>query len=96
MARFKRRSWRSSSSSRSSWKTGSAPAVPLAQAVAQAPADGYTLLFVASPFTTVAAATPLTANYDPIKRFAPVALIAAGPLVWVANAQAPFRQRCAR
>lgn len=60
------------------------------QAVAQAPADGYTLLFVASPFTTVAAATPLTANYDPIKQFAPVALIAAGPLVWVANAQAPF------
>lgn len=60
------------------------------QAVAQAPADGYTLLFVASPFTTVAAATPLTANYDPIKHFAPVALIAAGPLVWVASAQAPF------
>ena len=53
------------------------------QAVALAPADGYTLLFVASPFTTVAAATPLTANYDPaVRQFAPVALIAAGPLVW--------------
>ena len=60
------------------------------QAVALAPADGYTLLFVASPFTTVAAATPLTANYDPVRQFAPVALIAAGPLVWIANAQAPF------
>ncbi|HPV24053.1 MAG TPA: tripartite tricarboxylate transporter substrate-binding protein, partial [Casimicrobium sp.] len=58
--------------------------------VAAAPADGYTLLFVASPFTTVAAATPATANYDPIKQFAPIALIAAGPLAWIANAQAPF------
>ena len=60
------------------------------QAVAQAPADGYTLLFVASPFTTVAAATPTTAGYDPIRQFEPVALIATGPLVWVSNAQAPF------
>lgn len=61
-----------------------------AQAVATASADGYTLLFVASPFTTVAAATPATANYDPIRQFAPVALIAAGPLAWIASAQAPF------
>ena len=60
------------------------------QFVANAAADGYTLLFVASPFTTVAAATPAVANYDPIKQFAPIALIAAGPLVWIANAQAPF------
>ena len=60
------------------------------QAVAAAAPDGYTLLFVASPFTTVAAATPTIANYDPVKQFAPVALIAAGPLVWIANAQAPF------
>ena len=60
------------------------------QAVANAAPDGYTLLFVASPFTTVAAATPTVANYDPIKQFSPIALIAAGPLVWVANAQAPF------
>ncbi len=60
------------------------------QAVANAAPDGYTLLFVASPFTTVAAATPSVANYDPIKQFAPIALIAAGPLVWIANAQAPF------
>ena len=60
------------------------------QAVANAAPDGYTLLFVASPFTTVVAATPATANYDPVKQFAPIALIAAGPLVWIANAQAPF------
>ncbi len=60
------------------------------QAVANAAPDGYTLLFVASPFTTVAAATPAAANYDPLKQFVPIALIAAGPLVWIANAQAPF------
>ncbi len=60
------------------------------QFVANAAPDGYTLLFVASPFTTVAAATPTVANYDPIKQFTPIALIAAGPLVWIANAQAPF------
>lgn len=60
------------------------------QAVAAAAPDGYTLLFVASPFTTVAAATPAAANYDPIRQFTPVALIATGPLVWVAAAQAPF------
>ena len=60
------------------------------QFVANAAPDGYTLLFVASPFTTVAAATPAVANYDPIKQFAPIALIAAGPLVWITNAQAPF------
>jgi tripartite-type tricarboxylate transporter receptor subunit TctC len=60
------------------------------QEVARAAADGYTLLFVASPFTTVAAATPQIANYDPVKQFAPIALIATGPLVWIANSQAPF------
>lgn len=60
------------------------------QFVAAAPADGYSLLFVASPFTTVAAATPQIANYDPIKQFAPIALIATGPLVWVTHDKAPF------
>ncbi len=60
------------------------------QFVANAAPDGYALLFVASPFTTVAAATPAVANYDPVKQFTPIALIAAGPLVWIANAQAPF------
>jgi tripartite-type tricarboxylate transporter receptor subunit TctC len=54
------------------------------QAVAQAPADGYTLLLVASPFTTVAASLP-SANYDPLRQFAPVGMIATGPLVWAAN-----------
>lgn len=58
------------------------------QLVAQAPPDGYTLLLVASPFTTVAASLP-SANYDPLRQFAPVGMIASGPLVWAANANLP-------
>lgn len=58
------------------------------QMVAQAPPDGYTLLLVASPFTTVAASLP-SANYDPLRQFAPVGMIATGPLVWAANANLP-------
>ncbi len=54
------------------------------QFVAQSPADGYTLLLVASPFTTVAASLP-SANYDPLRQFTPVGMIASGPLVWAAN-----------
>jgi len=58
------------------------------QFVAQSPADGYTLLLVASPFTTVAASLP-SANYDPLRQFTPVGMIASGPLVWVANTKLP-------
>ncbi|HEY3048738.1 MAG TPA: tripartite tricarboxylate transporter substrate binding protein [Polaromonas sp.] len=58
------------------------------QYVAQAPADGYTLLLVASPFTTVAASLP-SANYDPLRQFAPVGMIASGPLVWAASTRLP-------
>lgn len=58
------------------------------QFVAQQPADGYTLLLAASPFTTVAASLP-SAGYDPLRQFAPVGMIASGPLVWVANASLP-------
>ncbi len=58
------------------------------QYVAQAPADGYTLLLVASPFTTVAASLP-SANYDPLRQFTPVGMIATGPLVWAANVALP-------
>ncbi len=58
------------------------------QYVAQQPPDGYTLLLVASPFTTVAASLP-SAGYDPLRQFAPVGMIATGPLVWAANASLP-------
>lgn len=68
-------------------RTGAAGAIGT-QFVAQQAADGYTLLLVASPFTTVAASQP-SAGYDPIKSFSPVGMIASGPLVWAANNQLP-------
>ena len=58
------------------------------QYVAQSPADGYTLLLAASPFTTVAASLS-SANYDPLRQFTPVGMVASGPLVWAANPQLP-------
>lgn len=66
-------------------RTGASGAIGT-QYVAQQPADGYTLLLVASPFTTVAASLP-NAGYDPLKSFAPVGMIASGPLVWATNYQ---------
>jgi tripartite-type tricarboxylate transporter receptor subunit TctC len=68
-------------------RTGAGGAIGAAEA-AKAEADGYTLLFVASPFTTVAASTK-TPGYDPIKQFVPVASIAAGPLAFVVNPTVP-------
>ena len=68
-------------------RTGASGAIGT-QFVAQSPADGYTLLLVASPFTTVAASLP-TAGYDPLLQFAPVGMIASGPLVWAANTSLP-------
>jgi len=58
------------------------------QFVAQQAPDGYNLLLIASPFTTVAASLP-SAGYDPLRQFAPVGMIATGPLVWAANASLP-------
>ena len=58
------------------------------QFVAQAPADGYTLLLAAAPFTTVAASLP-SANYDPLRQFTPIGMVATGPLVWAANTALP-------
>ncbi len=68
-------------------RTGASGAIGT-QYVAQQPADGYTLLLVASPFTTVAASSP-SAGYDPIRSFSSVGMIASGPLVWAANNQLP-------
>lgn len=68
-------------------KTGAGGAIGAAEA-ATAPPDGYTLLFVASPFTTVAASAR-TPGYDPVKQFVPVASIASGPLAFVVNVDVP-------
>ena len=66
-------------------KTGASGAIGTQFEAQQAP-DGYTLLLIASPFTTVAASMPV-AGYDPIKSFAPVGMIASGPLVWATSPQ---------
>ena len=68
-------------------KTGAGGAIGAAEA-AKAEPDGYTLLFVASPFTTVAASAK-TPGYDPVRQFVPVAPIAAGPLAFVVNPDVP-------
>jgi tripartite-type tricarboxylate transporter receptor subunit TctC len=57
-------------------------------AVAKAPADGYTLLFNASTFTI----TPMTmksTSYDVVKDFQPVALVAKAPLAVAINKSLP-------
>ena len=58
------------------------------QYVAQSPADGYTLLLIAAPFTTVPASLP-SAGYDPVRQFAPISMVASGPLVWAVNKDLP-------
>ena len=68
-------------------KTGAGGAIGTAEAAGAAP-DGYTLLFVASPFTTVAASARNPA-YDPLRQFVPVAPIAIGPLAFVVGSDVP-------
>ena len=57
--------------------------------VAKSAPDGYTLLFVATSFGTTPAVT--RAPFDPVKNFAPVALIATSGLVVVVNPQLAAR-----
>lgn len=54
-------------------------------AVAKAPADGYTLLFSAAGPLTVTPHTYPKLGYDPIKGFEPVVLVATQPLLLVVN-----------
>ena len=68
-------------------RTGASGAIG-AQEVAKAAPDGHTLLLAAAPFTTVPAALP-SAGYDPLTSFAPVGMIAQGPLVWAVNKDVP-------
>jgi tripartite-type tricarboxylate transporter receptor subunit TctC len=57
--------------------------------VARAPPDGYTLAVVSSTFTT-SAAIMTTLQYDPLKSFAPVAMLAKGPLLFTVANSTPF------
>jgi tripartite-type tricarboxylate transporter receptor subunit TctC len=70
-------------------RTGASGAIG-AKYVADAPADGNTLLLAAAPFTTVPAALP-NAGYDPVRQFAAVGMIASGPLVWAVNKDLPVK-----
>ncbi|MEY2772568.1 MAG: hypothetical protein RIQ38_2987 [Pseudomonadota bacterium] len=60
-----------------------------ADAVAKAPADGYTLLFNASTFTT-APMTMKSVPYSVVRDFAPVALVAQAPLSVAINKNLPI------
>jgi tripartite-type tricarboxylate transporter receptor subunit TctC len=70
-------------------KTGASGAIG-AKFVAEAAPDGNTLLLAAAPFTTVPAALP-NAGYDPVRQFAPVGMIASGPLLWASNKDLPIK-----
>ena len=70
-------------------RPGASGAIGAAE-VARAEPDGYTLLFVASPFTTVAAAAS-NPGYDPLRQFVPVAPIAVGPLAFVVGSAVPAK-----
>lgn len=69
-------------------RTGASGALG-AQAVASSAPDGHTLLLAAAPFTTVPAAVPALAGYDPLGHFEPVGMLAHGPLVWAVSAKLP-------
>ncbi|MEN9560562.1 MAG: hypothetical protein RLZZ502_1773 [Pseudomonadota bacterium] len=60
-----------------------------ADAVAKAPADGYTLLFDASGFTVNGALRKL--SYDPLKDFIPISLIVTAPQILAVPANSPYK-----
>src|SRR3954466_15502344 len=60
-----------------------------AEAAAKSPADGYAFLLTATSFTTNPALKP--APFDPIKDFAPIALLATGGLGVYVNPNVPAK-----
>lgn len=70
-------------------RTGASGAIGT-QHVAQSVPDGYTLLLVAAPFTTVSAVLP-SAGYDPVTSFTPISMVAQGPLMWACNKDLPVQ-----
>src|SRR5262245_60012537 len=57
---------------------------------ANAPGDGYTLLFTTNDFA-VASVTTSKLPYDPVKSFAPISIISASPQVVIANPSLPAK-----
>jgi tripartite-type tricarboxylate transporter receptor subunit TctC len=62
-----------------------------AEAVARAPADGYTLLIGTSSTHGVNSAVNPKLSYDPVKDFSPVVLLATAPWMVVATPSLPVR-----
>jgi len=60
-----------------------------AASVAQSQADGYTLLFAASPELSIALITTKNLQYDAGKDFAPISLVGQVPFILVANKEFP-------
>jgi len=58
--------------------------------VAKAPADGYSLVVLSSTFTT-GAAIRSNLQYDAIKSFKPVAILAKGPLLVTVPTDSPYK-----
>jgi tripartite-type tricarboxylate transporter receptor subunit TctC len=58
--------------------------------IAKAPADGYNLVVLSSTFTT-GAAIRTNLQYDALKSFKPVAMLARGPLLVTVPAASPFK-----
>jgi len=58
--------------------------------VAKAAPDGYTIVVLSSTFTT-SAAIMNTLQYDPLKSFAPVAMLAKGPLLVTVSNTTPYK-----
>ncbi|HEY4372006.1 MAG TPA: tripartite tricarboxylate transporter substrate binding protein [Burkholderiales bacterium] len=58
--------------------------------VAKAAPDGYTIVVLSSTFST-SAAIMNTLQYDPLKSFAPVAMLAKGPLLVTVSNTTPFK-----
>jgi tripartite-type tricarboxylate transporter receptor subunit TctC len=61
-----------------------------AEAMAKAPPDGYTL-YLGSTGNSIAPSIQAKLPYDPVKEFAPVALVGVAPSVIVANAELPAK-----
>lgn len=62
-----------------------------ARAVANAEPDGYTLLFASSTTLGVSPQLYKNVDYDPVRSFAPIALISKAPFVLVVNPKIPVR-----
>lgn len=61
------------------------------QYVAAEPADGYTLLIADVPFTIVPSLYKERAKYDPLRSFAPVALLGVAPMYLFVNQASPAK-----